>query len=178
LRSISSKGKGFFIHTFFFLGLYEIYFILFFRKLKYYRAFNIDVNTHMSTSKAKSLAVFVPVGAVLVFSAMLATPWLAAPAYADSHDGYCDPKYDPKCPPPKDDKCDPKYDPKCEPKKDNKKKYPVCHNGKQIYVGSYNAQQKHLDKPLRRQEILPEERLLMTNMIRNLTVVRFLDCLA
>jgi hypothetical protein len=44
-----------------------------------------SVNT--STQKAKSLSVLIPTAAVLVLSAMLATPWLAAvPAYADGSD--------------------------------------------------------------------------------------------
>ena len=43
----------------------------------------------MSTSKAKTLAVFVPVSAVLMLSALLATPWMSAmpTAYADGSGG-------------------------------------------------------------------------------------------
>jgi hypothetical protein len=41
------------------------------------------VNTHISTQKAKSLALFTSVATVLALSAMVATPWLAAPVYAD-----------------------------------------------------------------------------------------------
>jgi|SRR5918997_2669869 hypothetical protein len=73
-----------------------------------------SVNT--STQKAKSLSVLIPTAAVLVLSAMLATPWLAAaPVYADgSNNDKCDKKYD-------DDKCKDK-----KKKKDNKK-VTICH---------------------------------------------------
>jgi|SRR5918998_435598 hypothetical protein len=52
----------------------------------------------MSTSKARSLAIFVPVGAVLIISAFMAAPWMSAipTAYAA---GSCDPRYDKNCPP-------------------------------------------------------------------------------
>jgi hypothetical protein len=99
----------------------------------------------MSTPKAKSSAVAVSLVAVLAAAAMVATPLLAAPAYGsyvvknpcekDPYSYECKkfckeyPK-DPKCP--KDDG-------------NNNKKYPVCHNGKQIYVGSKNAQYKHIE---------------------------------
>jgi hypothetical protein len=74
----------------------------------------------MSTPKAKSFAVFVPVGAVLVLSAMLATPGLTAmpAAYA----------------------CD-SGKPDCEPDKENKK-IKICHKGKTITV-SENAWKGH-----------------------------------
>jgi hypothetical protein len=80
----------------------------------------------MSTPKAKSLAVFVPVGAVLVLSAMLATPGLTAmpAAYA----------------------CD-SGKPDCEPDKE-KKKVKICHKGKTIevsYQGWINGHKGHGD---------------------------------
>jgi hypothetical protein len=98
----------------------------------------------MSTSKAKSSAVAVSLVAVLAVAAMVATPLLATPAYATYVKNPCEKdRYSDECK--KFCKEYPK-DPKC-PKEDdnNKKKYPVCHNGKQIYVGSKNAQQKHFD---------------------------------
>jgi hypothetical protein len=94
----------------------------------------------MSTPKARSLAVAVPLGAVMVVSAMLAIPWLASTAYATT-------TYNPCEKDPYSDKCKKfckDYPDKCK-KEDNKKKYPVCHNGKQIYVGSKNAQYKHME---------------------------------
>jgi hypothetical protein len=98
----------------------------------------------MSTPKAKSSAVAVSLVAVLAAAAMVATPLLAAPAYGTYVKNPC--KIDPKsyeC-----EKFCKEYpkDPYC-PKKDgnNNKKYPVCHNDKQIYVGSKNAQYKHIE---------------------------------
>ena len=98
----------------------------------------------MSTPKAKSSAVAVSLVAVLAVAAMVATPLLATPAYAAIVKNPCEKD-------PYSDACKkfckeyPK-DPKC-PKEDNnnKKKFPVCHNGKQIYVGSKNAQYKHIE---------------------------------
>jgi hypothetical protein len=96
----------------------------------------------MSTSKAKSSAVAVSLVAVLAVAAMVATPLLATPAYATVVKDPC--KY------PNSKECKefckdyPNSD-KCPKKDDNKKKFPVCHNDKQIYVGSKNAQYKHME---------------------------------
>ena len=95
-----------------------------------------SVNT--STQKVKSLSVLIPTAAVLVLSAMLATPWLAAvPAYADGSSN---------------DKCDKKFDDKCKDKEKKKKgKVTICHvppgnpdNAHTITV-SRNALDAHLD---------------------------------
>jgi hypothetical protein len=68
-------------------------------------------NTDTSTQKVKTLSVFIPTAAVLVLSAMLATPWLAAvPVYAGG-----------------DDECDKDKDKdKCKDDKKNEK-VPICH---------------------------------------------------
>jgi hypothetical protein len=98
-----------------------------------------DLNTDTSTQKVKTLSVFIPTAAILVLSAMLATPWLAAvPAYAGGDDD--------------DDKCKKdKKDDKCKKDDDKKKKkVTICHappgnpdNAKTITVGE-NAAKAHL----------------------------------
>jgi mannitol-specific phosphotransferase system IIBC component len=101
------------------------------------------VNTHIFTPKAKSLSAFVPIAAVLVLSAMAATPLLSAmpTAYASGYD-------DDKCK--KDDKK--KDDKKCKDDKDkdkDKKEFKCKHNGKIIRVseqGAKNGHEKHGDK--------------------------------
>jgi hypothetical protein len=76
-----------------------------------------------SKQKAKSLSVFIPTAAVLVLSAMLATPALTSvvPVFAcDTKD--CDKDKD------KDkDKCKDKDKDKCKDDKDKKKKVTICH---------------------------------------------------
>ncbi len=121
----------------------------------------------MSTPKAKSLALLVPAGAMLVLSAMLATPGLSgmAPAYACNTppcndtcdtDKTCDDKCkgngDKNCKDKDKDKCKDKDKDKCKDKDgDNNKKVTICHvppgnpnNAHTITVGQ-SALKAHLD---------------------------------
>ena len=101
----------------------------------------------MSTSKVRSLAVFIPAGAVLVLSAVLAAPGMSAMPTAYATTTECDP-YKEKCPP---KECDP-YKEDCKPDDgNNNDKVTICHvppgnpeNAHTIRV-SENAVQAHLD---------------------------------
>jgi hypothetical protein len=79
------------------------------------------VSGRMSAQKAKSLSVFVPVAAVLVLSAVLATPGLAAYACGD-------------------DSCKDK-----DKDKDKNKKITICHKDKDTITISKNAWEAHKD---------------------------------
>ena len=100
----------------------------------------------MSTSKARSLAVFIPAGAVLVLSAVLAAPGMSAMPTAYATTVGC--TSGDNCPPP--DNCKDKNN--CPPDNgDKNKKVEICHrppgnpdNAHTIRV-SENALQAHLD---------------------------------
>jgi hypothetical protein len=77
----------------------------------------------MSTSKARSLAVFIPSGAVLVLSAVLAAPGMSAMPTAYATLVEC--KSGEYCPPP--DPCK-EYDKNCPPDNGEKnEKVTICH---------------------------------------------------
>ena len=92
------------------------------------------MNTHIFTPKAKSLSAFVPIAAVLVLSAMAATPLLSPmpTAYASGSDDKCE-----------KEKGKDKND--CKPDKEKKKKFICKHNGKWKEVSDKSGHVKHGD---------------------------------